>query len=150
MNTYDYDELINEAQKDGIYRYVVASVVEQNSQILILKRPQKEFMGGIYELPSGKIEENESLLDALSRELQEETGLKLKEIKKYLGYFDYQSKTGKVTRQFNFAITSDNVQKIILSEHDSYTWVGVNQLSEYSVTENVKLILENFLNGVNQ
>ena len=88
-----YENLIKEAQKFKINRYVVGAVIQKNSSILLLKRPKDDFMGGIYELPSGKVEENEPLDEALYREVEEETGLKVKEIKKYLGHFDYESKS---------------------------------------------------------
>ena len=116
-------------------------VIPKGSLILLLKRPKDDFMGGIYELPSGKVEDNESLDAAVYREVEEETGLKVKEIKKYLGHFDYESKSGKKTRQFNFVVTVEEPIEIRLQEHDNYTWVDKDQLHQYPITDSVKKIL---------
>ena len=136
-----YENLIKEAQKFKINRYVVGAVIQKNSSILLLKRPKDDFMGEIYELPSGKVEENEPLDEALYREVEEETGLKVKEIKEYLGHFDYESKSGEKTRQFNFVVTVKEPIEIRLQEHEDYVWVDKDQLYQYPITDCVKKIL---------
>lgn len=136
-----YENLIKEAQEAGISRYVVGSVIQKDSLVLLLKRRKNDFMGGIYELPSGKVEDEESLDIALYREVEEETGLRVREIKRYLGHFDYESKSGKKTRQFNFGVTVEEPIEIRLQEHDNYAWVNKNQLHQYPITDSVKKIL---------
>jgi 8-oxo-dGTP diphosphatase len=138
--------LIKEAQKQGINRYVVGAIIFKNSKILLLQRSKNDFMGGIYELPSGKVEKGETLEEALKREVKEETGLKVKEIKKHLGYFDYISKDGKKTRQFNFVVTVYEPIEIKLTEHENYVWIDKNEVDKYPITENVKQILNMFSN----
>jgi 8-oxo-dGTP diphosphatase len=70
--------------------------------------------------------------------------LKIREIKKYLGHFDYESKSGGKTRQFNFAVIVGEPLEIKLQEHDSYAWVNKGQLQQYLVTDSVKSVLGNF------
>lgn len=144
MERIIYNKLVEEAQKQGMQRYVVGAVIAKDSAILILQRPKEDFMGGIYELPSGKVEERETLDIALNREVEEETGLKIKEIKKYIGSFDYESKSGKKTRQFNFAVTVREPLEVKLKEHDNYAFVDRNKLGQYPVTESVKNIINLF------
>ena len=67
--------------------------------------------------------------------------MNLKNIQKYLGYFDYESKSGKKTRQFNFLISIKEPFKIRLSEHDNYAWVTKSDLDNFLITSNVKKIL---------
>lgn len=141
MNLKQYQELIEEAKKQGINRHVVGAVIMKDSKVLLLQRPKDDFMGGIFELPSGKVEDGEDLSAALHREVKEETGLNIKEIKKYLDNFDYESKSGKKTRQFSFAVTMEESFEIKLEEHDSYVWAGKEELQEYPVTDSVKQIL---------
>ena len=139
-----YENLIKKAQGSRINRYVVGAVIERNSAILLLERPKDDFMGGIYELPSGRVEDGESLDVALYREVDEETSLKIREIKRYLGHFDYDSKSGKKTRQFNFAVTVREPLEIRLQEHENYAWARKDELHKYLVTDSVKQILDVF------
>ena len=57
----------------------VAAAVIQNSvgDILIAMRSADKHQGGLWEFPGGKVEEGESALDALSRELYEELGIEI-------------------------------------------------------------------------
>jgi len=82
MDKIFYKNLMKGVQEDGINRYVVGAVIQRDSSVLLLKRPKDDFMGGIYELPSGRVEDGESLDIALYREVEEETGLKIREIKR--------------------------------------------------------------------
>ena len=136
-----YKKLITEAKKLDINRFVVAGIIKIDSKFLLLERPKNDFMGGIYELPSGKVEEREDLDIALYREIEEETGLKIKEIKKYLSYFDYESKSGKKTRQFNFLVIIEEPFEIKLQDHKSYVLINKGQLDKYNITDNVKKVL---------
>ena len=141
MDDNFYNKLIKKAQIDKINRYVVGAVILDDSRVLLLQRPKDDFMGGIYELPSGKVENRESLDIALHREVTEETGLNISKIIQYLGFFDYESKSGKKTRQFNFVVSIDEFLEINLTEHDNYAWLRNEELSKYKVTDSVKEIL---------
>ena len=46
-------------------------------------------MGGLVELPSGTVDQNESLTDALFREVKEEISLNITNVESSLGSFDY-------------------------------------------------------------
>jgi len=137
-------KLTEEAKNAEINRYVVGGIIYNDSSVLLLKRPKDDFMGGIYELPSGKVETEESLEEALQREVHEETGLIVKTIDRYLGCFDYLSKKKEKTRQFNFAVTVKTSLNIILSEHEDYIWAKESQLKQYPVTDSVKEVLGRF------
>ncbi|MCC7438118.1 MAG: NUDIX domain-containing protein [Armatimonadetes bacterium] len=52
---------------------VSAAVIEQGKVLLV--QEGKEWCKGQWSLPGGRLEENESLADAVVREMQEETGL---------------------------------------------------------------------------
>lgn len=132
-------DLTAEAERDGIQQLVVGAVVEHDGRILLLRRPEDDFMGGIWELPSGKVEPGENLDQALAREIEEETGLQVTGIGRYLDRFDYRSGSGKHSRQFNFVVECAAPEPIRLTEHDSYTWTAPTE--EPPVTEAVEQIL---------
>jgi 8-oxo-dGTP diphosphatase len=56
---------------------VAAIVVDSEQRILMAKRADWQHQGGKWEFPGGKTEANETHLQALARELQEEVGLQI-------------------------------------------------------------------------
>ena len=61
-------------KKVSIYDIAV-SVIEYENKILITKRVNKNFLPGLWEFPGGKIEKNETAIQAIIREVKEETNL---------------------------------------------------------------------------
>jgi A/G-specific adenine glycosylase len=64
------------------YTVVVAFIVDAKGRLLIDKRRAEGFLGGLWELPGGKRQKNETFRDAVAREVLEETGLGVKVLKK--------------------------------------------------------------------
>lgn len=58
-----------------VVHVAVGVIIGNDGAILIAKRPDKTHQGGLWEFPGGKVEEGESLFDALSRELYEELAI---------------------------------------------------------------------------
>jgi 8-oxo-dGTP diphosphatase len=123
-------------------------VIAKDHKVLLLRRPQSDFMGGIYELPSGKVEPGETLDAALRREVQEETGLDVTAITGYLGSFDYTSGGGKKSRQFNFTTSVTTTGPVRLQEHDAYLWASPDP--DAPVTDAIKNVLGNYLRSTAQ
>jgi len=136
------EELNAEAERDGVQQLVVGAVVQHDGKVLLLQRPDDDFMGGIFELPSGKVEAGEPLDTALMREVKEESGLDVAAIRDYLGSFDYTSGSGKKSRQFNFAVDVAAPEPIELQEHDAYAWTALTE--EPPVTDAVKDVLSKY------
>ncbi|MFI6958509.1 NUDIX domain-containing protein [Nocardia vinacea] len=136
------EKLTREADRDEVQQLVVGAVVQHSGKILLLQRPTDDFMGGIWELPSGKVDPGESIDQALIREIKEETGLDVTAIRNYLGDFDYQSGSGKKSRQFNFTVEVASTDTVQLTEHDAYTWTSLAE--EPPVTDAVKQVLARY------
>lgn len=139
------ENLIKSATEDGIERFVAAALLVRKNGVLLLRRKPEEFMGGLFELPSGKVEPGETLIGALEREVKEETGLRIKAVQAYLGCFDYQSGSGKPTRQFNYSATIfPGKPKLSPMEHDMYKWISPEKKDVLNISDAVSKILEAF------
>jgi molecular chaperone GrpE len=57
---------------------IKAVVLNEKGEVLLIKRGLEELNGGKYDLPGGHIEKNETIEEALIREIKEETGLDAK------------------------------------------------------------------------
>ncbi|MDT0448230.1 NUDIX hydrolase [Streptomyces hesseae] len=126
------DDLTSTAVRDGVEKAVVGAVIaDPDGRVLLLRRPADDYLGGLWELPSGGVEPGETLVEALRREVAEETGLTVADIGNYLGHFDYRSGSGRRTRQYNFTttVTGHTVQ---LSEHDAHQWADDEQQTQAS------------------
>lgn len=53
----------------------VGAIVDHHNQVLIAKRKKHVHLGGLWEFPGGKREQNETIVEALHRELFEELGI---------------------------------------------------------------------------
>ncbi len=92
-------------------------------------------------MPGGEVEPDENFHEALFREVNEETGLRVRRVKDYLGSFDYGSESGERTRVFNYAVEVAGPFEVQLGEHDEYIWVTKDNSSQLSLTDPVSKIL---------
>lgn len=130
------------AENEGVQQLVVGAIVQDDGKVLLLHRPEDEFMGGIFELPSGKVESGENLDVALIREVDEETGLIVADISEYICSFDYTSGSGKKSRQFNFTASVAETEPVELKEHDAHLWASLDD--ELPVTDAVKEVFRRY------
>jgi 8-oxo-dGTP diphosphatase len=134
------NKLLDEAQAKNVGRFVVGAIIPVKSRVLLLQRPADDFMGGYFELPSGQVEDGESLSQALLREVKEETNRFVQSVVGYVDHFDYESGSGSITRQWTFVV-STNDAPICLSEHTSYAWIEIERLGTCKVSsETARLI----------
>ncbi|MFE2915424.1 NUDIX hydrolase [Kitasatospora indigofera] len=124
--------LVADADAAGITGFVAAAVISHDGRVLLVRRNPDDYMGGMWEIPSGTVEDGESILDAMHRETTEETGLTVDRITSYVGHFDYGNSRGGTTRQFNFAVTVERTEPVVLTEHDAYQWALPGELPEVS------------------
>lgn len=54
---------------------VAVGVILREEQVFICKRPSDKHQGGKWEFPGGKVDDGETAIDALHRELLEEVGI---------------------------------------------------------------------------
>jgi len=139
--------LVMNAKEDQVKKLSVGAVLMHEGKILMLKRRADDFMPNIYELPGGGLETNESLIDALEREIKEEINCKIEKIIGYINHIDFPSSTGLLTRRCNFLIQLVFPMLIQLSEHDNYIWILPTETAKYNITEQTKKIIKLVADG---
>ena len=139
-----YELIIRKGEQEGIIKNAVGAIIlNEKNKVLMMSRKTDDFMGGIDELPSGNMEQGEKIYDALVREVKEEINLDVVNVKSYIGSFDYISGSGKKARQYNFVLDVKNTENIILTEHDEYNWLTIEEIRKSNkITDEVKYILE--------
>ena len=138
-------QLVIDAQKDGVQKLVVGAVICINNKFLLIERVLSDFMGGFVGIPSGTVEAGEDLLTALAREVQEETGLIVTSVLEYLGSFDWTSSSGKKARPFNFLVkVEDGEIKLSPTEHQAYYLVALSDVAftTLNISDATKRILK--------
>ena len=139
-----YELLIEKGKKDGIIKHVVGAVIiNERKEFLILSRKEDDFMGGIDELPSGNMEKEETVYEALVREVKEETNLDVTNVVSYINSFDYVSGSGKNAREYNFLVNVKSTDDVRITEHDEYKWLSIDEVrNNNKITDEVKFTLE--------
>ncbi|HDM8127276.1 TPA: 8-oxo-dGTP diphosphatase MutT [Vibrio harveyi] len=121
--------------------HIVAAIIfnQDKSQIFITKRPDDKHKGGFWEFPGGKVEQGESVEQAMIRELEEEIGITVTEqsLFEHLEY-DYPEKSLK----FDFMTVSQFDNQPYGREGQEGCWVDVAALLDYTFPEANVPILE--------
>lgn len=131
--------------KNIIQKIVVAAVISRRNKILLLQRSSTEkVLPGLWELPSGRRENFESSIQAMKREVREETGLII-EVLNPINIFEYVMKKNNIikdTTQINFLVKVKGQCKVKISkEHQNFAWVGEKDLSRYKISREIKNVL---------
>jgi 8-oxo-dGTP diphosphatase len=111
---------------------VACALVDEDNRVLIAKRPGDKHMGGLWEFPGGKVEENETPEEAIIRELAEELGIDVTQsclAPLTFASHDYDKfhllMPLYICRQWNGEIEAKEGQEL--------TWVRANRLSGYEM-----------------
>jgi len=78
----------------GLVKVAVAVIFNKKNEVLISLRPDNVHLAGMWEFPGGKLEEGESVFDALKRELYEELNIEINSASKIKQvHYQYPDKT---------------------------------------------------------
>lgn len=124
-------------------RQVVGAIVHDDGRALLLRRSAGDFMAGLWELPSGKVDKGEDHESALRREVLEETGLTVLSVDREISSFSYKSKSGRPTVQRNFLVTCAPGD-LTLTEHSAHAWVHASDLPDYGCSNETSVVLTEF------
>tara|TARA_Y100001970_G_scaffold27392_1_gene33404 strand:+ start:383 stop:778 length:396 start_codon:yes stop_codon:yes gene_type:complete len=117
---------------------VVAAIIKKNNNYLIVQRNKKKHMGLKWEFPGGKVENNESFKQALSREIKEELNIEIN-IHEKIAKENY--KDSKINIILHYYLCSHKNGIIELREHEQLAWVDKKNLNKYDFAEGDSNIL---------
>ena len=107
---------------------VVAAIIKKEDRYLLAKRSKKKYMGLKWEFPGGKVEQNETFKDALSREILEELNVNI-EIHNKVAEERYQDEEINIVLHYYLCTLIDT--NIVLSEHEAIEWVKKQDFLKY-------------------
>ena len=106
---------------------VVCGIIFRDDKILLTRRKVEKSLGGYWEFPGGKVEDGESDIEALKREIKEELGIKIFN----LSYFtENLHKYEKYTICLKAYLCETNSDPKKLIDHDSYKWCNILKIKE--------------------
>lgn len=120
----------------------VLCLIRKGKQILLQNRVKKDWQG--YTLPGGHVEPGESFVDAVIREMKEETGLSI--IKpKLVGIKQFPIKKGEGGRYVVLLFMAEEFTgKVTSSEEGEMKWVNREDISQIPAVNDLEELLRVF------
>ncbi|MDP3561315.1 MAG: 8-oxo-dGTP diphosphatase MutT [Legionellaceae bacterium] len=120
-------------------KVAVAIIIDPEERILITQRPMSAPHGGMWEFPGGKLEMNESAVDALIREVKEEVGLDIIQYE-FLTQIDYDYQE-KFVSLLVYTVHHFQGTATCLESQDDLRWVKKDELEQFRFPEANAVIL---------
>ena len=121
----------------------VSAAIFREDKVLLVRRARSPGKG-FYSLPGGRVEYGETLHTALSREVDEETGLKI-EILGLAGWREVlpgDSATGGHYVILSFATRWVGREPVLNEEHDDFTWLQPGHFGDLKLTGGLLEVVE--------
>lgn len=106
----------------------VGIVLNERNEVLIAQRQEDAMLGGLWEFPGGKQEENETMKETTVRELNEELGVKVTITKEFMTLKHAYSHFKVTLHTFLCKLTEGAPQP---NESQQIKWVTIDGLSDY-------------------
>jgi len=117
-------------------------ITNNKGKVLILKRSLAEkYCPNFWDLPGGKVENDETLLKAARREAKEESGLDVKLAQKYFYIFHCQNVELDI---YGFKAETNNGRVVLSEEHTEFKWISKDKWKSLKYTSSVKATIEEF------
>ena len=121
-------------------KIATTAVIQHNNKILLGKRQRDDR----WELPGGKVDDNETPEQCVIREIKEELGIDIK-IVKFLE--ELQGMYRDIPMQVFAFLTQYVSGEIVLNVHKEAHWVEPNEIQKYDIVEEDRLVLQRFMEG---
>jgi 8-oxo-dGTP pyrophosphatase MutT (NUDIX family) len=120
------------------------AIIKNASGQILLLRESGSYIDGInpgkWDVPGGRIDPGEKILDALIREVFEEAGILLPQkeypiidvIEKIIERID-RGELWQIIRIYYSVDIADSVEIMLSQDHDAFAWVSPSEFSEYDM-----------------
>jgi len=107
---------------------VIAGLITDSNKYLIAKRNMEKTLGGLWEFPGGKIDDDETPKECLKRELMEELRID-SDIGRFLcnNIYDY----GDFKIDLHLYEVKSFSGEIIRTEHEEISWISKEEFDQY-------------------
>lgn len=126
------DQIRNQAEHDHIKRLNVAAIiVNLENKILFCQRSlQKKVAPGAWHMPGGKVEDGESIEQAIARELKEELDLTVVDVGGYSGVYHDYAPGGESHRTVFVYVKAEGTPQLN-PENDTYKYLTLEEIPQY-------------------
>jgi 8-oxo-dGTP diphosphatase len=122
-----------------VVRVAVGVILDAGRNILITRRAADAHQGDLWEFPGGKVEDGETVLQALQRELHEELGIDLGRTSELL---DVRHDYGDKAVRLEVYMVWDFSGEAKPLEGQPMQWVPIGELRRYAFPAANELIIE--------
>jgi 8-oxo-dGTP diphosphatase len=106
-------------------KVVLGYIKNSEDKYLLAKRPINKEYGGFWEFPGGKVENCESIEQAIVREIYEEFNVGI-EVKEIFDSYYYDTKTTRIT--FYPALCNLVTDKVTPTEHSDFQFLHLHEI----------------------
>jgi 8-oxo-dGTP pyrophosphatase MutT (NUDIX family) len=111
---------------------VGAVIVDEAGRAFVHRRgPNRTLFPNCWDIPGGHVEPGEAPLEALAREVEEETGWRLRRVIAELGEMRWTGDDGTPRRELDYLIEVDgdlDAPRLEQPDHVEFAWVALDQL----------------------
>lgn len=119
---------------------VVSALIEDDGKVLMIKRKKNKSFPGFWGIPTGKVKLGERLEDAISREVKEETNLRIEVLKPYHLTQEFHDDHHHIIIAFRGKIIGGNLKAG--SDVEEARWFSKDELSRLKLQPTAKKQLE--------
>ncbi len=127
---------------------VKALIVNQNKVLLLREASYDEGINeGKWDVPGGRINPEESIIEGLRREVREESGLEI-DLGEVLGVFDtfsmIKGEECHIVRIF-YKAEAKSTEIVLSDDHDAYAWVTLEDLKDKELVSSLPELIQKSL-----
>lgn len=144
--TLKTDEIPYKAPKKKVPHHNIGAgiILNDRNEVLIARRSEDAMLGGLWEFPGGKQEENESMEETTKRELREELGVEISITDQFMTLKHAYSHFKITLHAFLCELTGGQPKAMAA---DEVKWVKIDELQEYPFPKANRRLTEKLMSG---